>query len=88
MITKKPALEQIWHYYWMFDPSHQRTESPTMVEQDDQAMSIFERSVVNIHDEIKKEAIRILKAKIVHNCQSSDDPTSDWITGLRMSPTI
>jgi hypothetical protein len=42
-----------------------------MVEQDDQAMSIFERSVRNIHDEIKKEALRILRAKIVHNCQIS-----------------
>ena len=68
---KNQHLSRYWHYYWMFDPSHQRTESPTMVEQDDQAMSIFERSVINIHDEIKKEAMRILKAKIVHNCQSS-----------------
>ena len=62
----------------MFNPSHQRTESSTTVEQDNQAMSIFERamsiferSIRNIHDEIKKEALRILKTKIVHNCQIS-----------------
>ena len=68
---KNQHLSRYWHYYWMFNPSHQRTESPTTVEMDDQAMSIFERSVINIHDEIKKEAMRILKAKIVHNCQIS-----------------
>ena len=69
--NKNQHLSKYWNYYWVFNPSHQRTESPTMVEQDDQAMSIFERSIGNIHDEIKKEALRILRTKIVHNCQIS-----------------
>ena len=63
----------------MFDPGNERMENPVTVEMDDHTMRIFEGRVTKLHDEIKKEATRILRAKIVQNCQNKDLP---WTVNL------
>ena len=63
-------LSKYWRFYSMFDPSNERMENPVTVEMDDHTMRIFEGRVTKLHDEIKKEATRILRAKIVQNCQN------------------